>query len=301
MKTVFVYRCLPVCYLTNKDLVEGVLFRDIYKMSTVGDPLSTLEDINLLLIDIRPIVVSGIKDAINSQWDWNIKWHEDLADARVAFTDGKVPDLIILGSTATSVKSYTHQLKQCMRIKKETPGIPVVLLLNLYDHAEIHSAYLAGAESTVSIFETTRSFLCILENAVLARPSHLPSKRKDTKNLVNIQRPSFKKKLLSGREEEVLRLLAQGLTNREIAGALFLSPETIKTYISRMFKKLNVSNRAEAAVRGLALLGEKEGRRTVSSDHTLYRSATRKKMFHDIRSSKCRNDRLQSSKMAEAE
>ena len=53
---------------------------------------------------------------------------------------------------------------------------------------------------------------------------------------------------LSERETEVLVLLAQGLTNRQIAEALFLSPETVKTYVSRLYAKLGVTNRASAVV-----------------------------------------------------
>lgn len=53
---------------------------------------------------------------------------------------------------------------------------------------------------------------------------------------------------LSERETEVLVLLAQGLTNRQIAEALYLSPETVKTYVSRLYAKLGVTNRASAVV-----------------------------------------------------
>lgn len=57
---------------------------------------------------------------------------------------------------------------------------------------------------------------------------------------------------LSEREREVLALVAQGRTNREIADELFLSPETIKTYLRRIFAKLDVSNRAQAAVHAVS-------------------------------------------------
>jgi DNA-binding NarL/FixJ family response regulator len=53
---------------------------------------------------------------------------------------------------------------------------------------------------------------------------------------------------LSEREAEVLELLARGLTNRQIAEALYLSPETVKTYLSRLYGKLGVANRASAVV-----------------------------------------------------
>jgi len=52
---------------------------------------------------------------------------------------------------------------------------------------------------------------------------------------------------LSKRESDVLALLAQGLTNREIAKAVFLSPETVKGYVAQIYSKLGVRNRVEAS------------------------------------------------------
>ncbi len=54
---------------------------------------------------------------------------------------------------------------------------------------------------------------------------------------------------LSPRENDVLRMLAEGLTDREIAGALIISPRTVETHVSNVLHKLNVRNRAEAAQR----------------------------------------------------
>jgi DNA-binding NarL/FixJ family response regulator len=53
---------------------------------------------------------------------------------------------------------------------------------------------------------------------------------------------------LSDRERDVLRLLAQGLSNAEIAGSLFLSEGTIRNYVSAIFEKLGVSDRTRAAL-----------------------------------------------------
>ena len=54
---------------------------------------------------------------------------------------------------------------------------------------------------------------------------------------------------LSGREREVLGLMASGATNREIAGQLHLSPHTVKEHTSALYRKLDVRNRAEAVQR----------------------------------------------------
>src|SRR6266496_2782499 len=51
---------------------------------------------------------------------------------------------------------------------------------------------------------------------------------------------------LSAREVEVLQMIAYGSTNREVAGALHISPQTVKTYLERIFTKLGVSDRTRA-------------------------------------------------------
>ncbi|WP_306206730.1 response regulator [Actinoplanes sp. RD1] len=62
------------------------------------------------------------------------------------------------------------------------------------------------------------------------------------------RRHEFAGAVLSGRELEVARLVARGRTNQQIADELFLSPETVRTYLSRMFAKLDVRDRTQLAV-----------------------------------------------------
>ncbi|MGH3133110.1 MAG: response regulator transcription factor, partial [Gaiellaceae bacterium] len=61
--------------------------------------------------------------------------------------------------------------------------------------------------------------------------------------------------LLSRREQEVLRLLAEGLSNREIAGRLFISPKTAEHHVSRIYAKLGLKSRAEAVAYAVRFLG----------------------------------------------
>jgi DNA-binding NarL/FixJ family response regulator len=57
--------------------------------------------------------------------------------------------------------------------------------------------------------------------------------------------------LLSEREAEVLRLVALGMSNKEVAEELFLSQRTVKAHLTSVFNKLNVASRSEAIVKGL--------------------------------------------------
>jgi len=58
---------------------------------------------------------------------------------------------------------------------------------------------------------------------------------------------------LSAREREILELLANGLTNREIAAALYISPHTVKNHVSSIYRKLGVDDRTRVAVTALRL------------------------------------------------
>ncbi|MGV7117118.1 response regulator transcription factor [Paenibacillus kyungheensis] len=56
---------------------------------------------------------------------------------------------------------------------------------------------------------------------------------------------------LTGREDEVLKLLISGLNHREIANLLAISPHTSREYISRIYSKLNVSNRVQCVIKAI--------------------------------------------------
>ena len=70
--------------------------------------------------------------------------------------------------------------------------------------------------------------------------------------LVNLDRRQQEQALLTERELDVLRLLAAGLANREIGERLFLSPETVKTHLGNVYRKLGVDGRTQAVIVALS-------------------------------------------------
>ncbi len=84
----------------------------------------------------------------------------------------------------------------------------------------------------------------------LAETNQLKNELENTKNLKTVQVNTVLKEKLSERENEILELLIEGLSNKEIGEKLFLSVNTIKTHILSLYNKLGVNNRTQAAVKG---------------------------------------------------
>ncbi|MBU2666062.1 response regulator transcription factor [Actinoplanes bogorensis] len=143
------------------------------------------------------------------------------------------------------------------RIRAEHPATRVIALTTFDDDADVFAALRAGAVgyllkdvSSERLLEAVRAAArgeSVLQPSVaakvVARFAQLP----------DVEAPQPLVDPLSGRELEVLRLLAQGRSNREIAAALFLAEGTVKNYVTNVLGKLGVRDRTQAALRAAQL------------------------------------------------
>jgi DNA-binding NarL/FixJ family response regulator len=137
------------------------------------------------------------------------------------------------------------------RIHSALPEVPVVILTAFLDQELLFAAMQAGARGYVlkhmSFPELLATLRRVLAGETLLTPA-LASRvlREFESRQVPGRDPRLS--LLSPREEEVLRLLATGETNRQIARRLFVSEETIKSHVGAILRKLEVPDRTRAAV-----------------------------------------------------
>jgi DNA-binding NarL/FixJ family response regulator len=127
----------------------------------------------------------------------------------------------------------------CERLRAQTPA-PKVLLISGAGRISKSAARAAGASGFVSKDWSSTEIVRAVRMVGLGRTVFPPQ----------TDRTTFE---LSEREREVLDLMASGATNREIAGSLFLSPNTVKEHTSGLFRKLDVRNRTEAVQRAQRL------------------------------------------------
>lgn len=162
----------------------------------------------------------------------------------VAIMDVRMPDLDGLAATRA--------------LKRELPGIHVIVITMHENPEYLLEALRAGASGYVLKGATRQMIIGTVQHALRGKTTLHPEVAAEVlRQLAAGDGPgasaSATSSRLTARELEILRLLARGLTNREIAGELQVSVSTVKAHVEHIFAKLDVSDRTQAAVRALEL------------------------------------------------
>jgi DNA-binding NarL/FixJ family response regulator len=168
------------------------------------------------------------------------------------------PDVALIASAL--VNGPFHRNSSTDESRAQAPQCPWILLLDQSEPQVVVAAFRAGAKGVFSRSQSDISLLAKCIRRVAEGQIWVDNKQMlylldaFTGNRDEIHnRPSAPVKL-TPREESVVRLVVQGMVNREIAAALHLSEHTIKNYMFRIFDKLGVSNRVELALYAVAKL-----------------------------------------------
>jgi DNA-binding NarL/FixJ family response regulator len=201
-----------------------------------------------LIVDDHAVLRSGLiallqqaeKDAIALQAgdaEQGLELATSHADIDVVFLDLEMPGL----SGIQAIEQFG----------KRRPDLPVIVLSASEDPADVRRALAAGALGYIPKSANATTLLAavhlVLQGGVYVPPlilNHAASERNDA----HPGDPPNARVRLTGRQREVLRLIVQGCSNKEIAIALDLSEKTVKVHVSGLFKALNVVNRAQASV-----------------------------------------------------
>jgi len=137
------------------------------------------------------------------------------------------------------------------RIRAEAPHMPVVLLIESYDHELVIGAVRSGVRGIFCLDESPLRSLCkCIHSVARGEPWFSHQQVLELLDVVS-QVPSLRvvndrgRTLLTPREEQVVALVAEGMSNRDVSRELSLSEHTIKKYLFRIFDKVGVSNRVE--------------------------------------------------------
>ncbi len=210
----------------------------------VGDPSKDMGKLRILIVDDHGIVRAGIRSLLEAQPGLEVigeaaRGEEALEKAMLLH-----PDLVLMDIAMPGMNG----IEATRRIKSELPDIRI-LVLTIHDDEEFFFPVLRAGASGYILKEAEPQEL--LHAIQMVRQDQVFLSPAVTKSILEsfvattIEPEDEKHNALTPREKEVLRLAAQGLTNREIAEALYLSIRTVEKHRQAMMHKLGLARRDE--------------------------------------------------------
>ena len=202
--------------------------------------------IRVFLVDDHEVVRRGIADMINAEPDLEVVGEASTARQAVARVAATVPDVAVLDVRLPDGSG----IDVCRTIRSANPGVQCLMLTAYDDDEASYSAVLAGASGYV--LKDIRGQHLVESIRRVARGESLVQKavtRKVVTELTGTAADSPASNLTT-RERQVLELIAEGLTNRQIGDQLDLAEKTVKNYVSGLLAKLGMERRTQAAVYG---------------------------------------------------
>ena len=197
---------------------------------------------SIVLIDDHHIVRQGLEFLISTVEGLDIQASFSDGEAFIKYlNENNIPDLVLLDLVMPNMNGIevTHY------IKTYYPYIKVLVLTSYVDDEYVMSAINEGADGyeikDVEPQKLIATITKVLNNEKIIHPK--AKNEMDEKH----EKPHFNNKL-SKREMEVLKEMVKGKTNKDIAKSLFVSEKTVKTHVSHIFNKLQVSDRTQAAI-----------------------------------------------------
>jgi len=197
----------------------------------------------VFIIDDHPVVRAGLKELLKQTREVSI-----VGDAE----DGGAETLAVLAGLAADVAIVDIKLKRgsgidvCREIKRTQPGVAVILLSAFWDDALVRDALDARADGYLlkdaEHFELARSIASVARGQSFFDPAISGAIVRQARG-DDGRSSQFR---LSAEDVEILRLVANGMTNKAIGTSLFLSQHTVRDKLSAVMSSLGAKNRAEA-------------------------------------------------------
>jgi DNA-binding NarL/FixJ family response regulator len=207
-----------------------------------------VEEIRILIVDDHPVVREGIGSMLKKEPDFKVVGEASNGLEAIEQARELLPDVVLMDLRMPEMDG----VEAISRIKAEKPEVKFIILTTYSDDEYIFKGIAAGARAYLlkdaprdELFKAIRM---VSRGESLIQPV-VASRVLD--KLAELSRKTPAAETLSDREIEVLRLMAGGQSNKDIADHLSITQSTVKTHITSIFQKLNVTTRTEAVTNAL--------------------------------------------------
>ncbi len=197
-----------------------------------------------MLVDDHEIVRRGLRELLESEPDLHVVAEASTITEAEAF-DPRSIDVAVLDVRLPDGSG----IDLCRNMRATRPDLPCVMLTAFADDEALAAAVLAGAKGYVIKTVNGNQLADSLRRAAAGENLLRADQVKRARD--NLQRQAAEEARLgslSPQEKRILELLAEGLSNREIAQTMYLAEKTVKNYVSNLLAKLGFSRRTEAAL-----------------------------------------------------
>ncbi len=219
------------------------------------------ETIRVLVADDHPVVREGLCGLIASKPGLEVVGEAEDGEEAILQARTRQPDVVVIDLMMPR-KNGLEALKE---IKQENPHMRILILTSFAEDEKLFQALDAGAQGCLlkdsSPQELIRAIRDVYQGELALHPAiarKLIDKRSQTKESSPDKNP------LTEREIEVLKLVARGLSNRDIAKMLVVSEQTVRSHVTNILSKLHLTNRTQAVLyalrNGIARLDEGDKR-----------------------------------------
>lgn len=201
---------------------------------------------SILIVDDHEVVRNGVRAYLETVPEFNVVGEAVSGEEAIALVSELIPDIVLLDLIMPGMDG----VEATRRIKQISPRTQVVVLTSYHEDAHIFPALKAGATSYILKDMKMDKLVDVLRRAVRGEVTLHP--RVAARVLQNLRGEDGESPALftelTERELDVLKLIANGLTNSQIAEKLVISENTVKGHVSNILSKLHLADRTQVAV-----------------------------------------------------